>query len=128
MIVVDANVIVYYLLPSPYTKQCTALYQNEPEWIAPRLWRDELLNVLATYERNQLLSREDALSIFVDAARLIDANEYDIVAERVLAVASRTGCSGYDAQYVSLAEDLSLKLYTFDKKILRKLPELAVQP
>lgn len=42
--------------------------------------------------------------------------------------ARRTGCSGYDSYYIALAEDLDVKLYTYDKEILRKCAGLAVKP
>ncbi len=51
MIVVDTNVICYLLMPGERTAAAERLFREEPEWIAPRLWLDELLNVLATYER-----------------------------------------------------------------------------
>jgi len=43
-------------------------------------------------------------------------------------VARRTGCSGYDSQYIALAEDLGLTLYTWDRQILDRCPQLAIAP
>lgn len=128
MIVVDANVLIYLVLPGDYSVACSALYSFDPDWHAPRLWRDEVLNVLATYERQGMLSRVDALRAFAGAVDVIGSNEYDLQAERVLSVAARTQCSGYDAQYVSLAEDLGLTLYTFDYRVLKAVPDLAIRP
>jgi predicted nucleic acid-binding protein len=45
-----------------------------------------------------------------------------------MAVARRTGLSGYDSQYVVLAEDMGLKLYTCDKAILSCCPNLSTLP
>jgi hypothetical protein len=36
--------------------------------------------------------------------------------------------SGYDSQYIALAEDLGLKLFTFDKKILSNSGSIAIRP
>ena len=55
MIVVDTNVICYLLMPGERTAAAERLYRADPEWIAPRLWLDELLNVLATSERQAFL-------------------------------------------------------------------------
>ena len=60
MIVVDTNVICYLLMPGERTAAAERLYRADPEWIAPRLWLDELLNVLATSERQAFLDAEQA--------------------------------------------------------------------
>lgn len=60
-----------------------------------------------------------------DALTLIDGASIEVAPERVLAVARRTGCSVYDSQYGALAEDLGLKLYTYDKGLLSRCPEVA---
>ena len=71
---------------------------------------------------------DQAVGLLEDALTLMDGASYEVAPERVLAVARRTGCSGYDSQYVALAEDLGLKLYTCDKGILSRCPEVAVMP
>lgn len=128
MIVVDANVITYLVLKGDYSQQCCDLFVRDSEWVAPRLWRDELSNVLATYERRGVLQRKSALQAFSDAEAIIGDNQYDVSAERILSVAARTRCSGYDAQYIALAEDLGIKLFTFDKKILTAARDIALKP
>ncbi len=128
MIAVDANVITYLVLKGDYSKECGDLFVWDSEWAAPRLWRDELCNVLVTYERRGLLNRRDALQAFSDAEAIIGDNQYDVRAERTLSVADRTRCSAYDSQYIALAEDLGIKLFTFDKKILSIANDVALKP
>ena len=128
MIVVDTNVICYLLMPGERTAAAERLYRTDPEWIAPRLWLDELLNVLATSERQAFLDAEQAAAILRDAVDLMQDGTYEVPPERVLAIARRTGCSAYDSQFVALAEDRHLKLNTWDRKILERCPELAVAP
>lgn len=128
MVVVDANVITYLVLNGDFSNECGDLFLWDPEWLVPRLWRDELSNVLATYERRNLISRKEAFLAFHDAEAILSRNEYEIGIERILSVAERTGCSGYDSQYIALAEDLGLKLFTFDKKILSIVKKFAVRP
>jgi predicted nucleic acid-binding protein len=41
MIIVDTNIISYLFLPSPYSDKASSLYQNDPDWAAPILWRSE---------------------------------------------------------------------------------------
>lgn len=128
MIVVDTNVITYLVLKGDYSKECSDLFMHDPEWAAPRLWRDELCNVLATYERQGLLNRDHALEAFADAEAVIGDHQYDIRPERILSVAARTQCSGYDSQYIALAEDLGTNVFTFDKKIISAAKGIALRP
>ena len=104
------------------------LFIRDSDWVAPRLWRDEVSNVLVTYEREGLLSREESLLAFIDAEAIMGTNDFDIKIERILAVAQQTGCSRYDSQYIALAQDLGLKLYTYDRKILESVPFISSEP
>jgi len=128
MIVVDTNIITYLVLKGDHSEACCELLLRDSEWAAPRLWRDELCNVLATYERRGLLSRTLCLRAFADAERVMGHNQFDLRPERILLAAARTGCSGYDAQCIALAEDLNCRLYTCDKQILRAVPDLSRRP
>jgi len=128
MIVVDTNVIAYLLVDGEYTKAVSRLHQEEPVWIAPRLWLDEFLNILATAERNAIMSSEHANATLVLACELMNGRSYDLPPDRILATARRTSCTAYDSQYLCLAEDMGLKLYTYDSKILANCPELAHRP
>lgn len=116
------------ILKGDFSRDCGQLILEDSDWAAPRLWRDEVSNVLVIYEREGLLSREDALLAFSDAEAIIGENEYDIKIERILGVAKLTGCSSYDSQYIALAEDLGVTLYTYDKKILKNISSLAQKP
>lgn len=128
MIVVDTNVIAYLLIEGDDTETVTQLRQAEPEWIAPRLWLDEFLNILATSERGSLMSAALADRALALACELMEGRSYDLPAQRILATARRTGCTAYDSQYVCLAEDLGLRLYTYGARILTKCPDIASQP
>jgi len=128
MIVVDANVIAYLLIRGERSEAADRLLQYHTDWVAPRLWVDEFVNVLSTYERNGLLTAQNASGLLEDALTLMKGNSYDVPPHRVLSVARRTGCSGYDSQYIALAEELGVKLYTNDKRILAACPNLATIP
>lgn len=127
MIVVDTNVIAYLLIRGERSGAMDRLLDLDAEWVAPRLWLDEFLNVLCTHERTGGIGSAQALALLEDALALMDSASYEVAPERVLAVARRTGCSGYDSQYIALAEDLGLKFYTCDQRILQKCPDIAIQ-
>ena len=93
MIVVDTNVLSYLLIRGDRSEAMDRLLVKEPDWVAPRLWLDEFLNVLATYERRGTLCSEDVSSLLHDALELMHDRSYEVPPERVLAVARRTGCS-----------------------------------
>ena len=128
MIVVDTNVITYLLIRGERSAAMDRLQGRDPDWIAPRLWLDEFLNVLSTCERTGKVTSEQSVELLEDALALMDGKSYEVPPERVLAVARRTGCSAYDSQYISLAEDMGLMLYTCDRLVLEKCPNLAFQP
>lgn len=127
MVVVDVNVLVYLLIEGDQTKQVSNLLKREPEWVAPRLWRDELINVLCTYERLGRVGRSENLRRLALAEQVI-SKTYDIPAGKIFQVAEQTGCSGYDSQYLALATELDIPLFTFDKEILSAAPESAFKP
>ncbi len=128
MIVVDTNVIGYLLIRGERSEAVGRLQQRDSDWVAPHLWLDEFLNVLCTYERQGLLGSREVSELAADAVALMDGNSYEIPPNQVLSVARRTGCSGYDSQFIALAEELGVQLYTSDKKILAACPGLAVMP
>jgi predicted nucleic acid-binding protein len=128
MIVVDANVISYLLIRGERSEAMDRLQKLDPDWIAPKLWLDEFLNALCTYERTGGLTREQSVELLEDAVALMDGASYDLPPERVLTVARQTNCSAYDSQYIALAQDLGLKLYTCDKRVISKCPSIALMP
>lgn len=52
-------------------------------------------------------------------------NEFSITSMQVLILTDSLHCSAYDCEYVALAKQLSVKLVTEDKKILREFPDVA---
>lgn len=126
MIVVDVNVVAYLYLPGPFSAAAENLLLSNSEWATPRLWRSEFRNILATYMRKNLLSLEQANTIFTSANDLLSNNEYEVSTLQVLQLAHDSGCSAYDCEYVALAHHLKLPIFTADKALLKAFPEVAV--
>lgn len=63
MIVADTNLIVYLVMPSPYTEAAERLLIRDPDWVVPFLWRSEFRNVLSLYLRKGLIRFDQALAI-----------------------------------------------------------------
>ena len=127
MIVADSNLIASCVLKSEATTAALALLQRDPDWRVPRLWRYEMLNILATMIKAKRLSRSDAETTFRQLLDTLRTNERDPDSSSVLSLVEQYSISGYDAHFVALARDLDVKLYTQDRELLKKFPETAVE-
>ena len=126
MIVVDTNVIAYFLALSDQSLIAENVMKTDPDWAAPLLWRSEFRNVLLRYLRNNDLSVKDAVEKMDEAERIIGQNEYAVSSSRVIELAFASGCTAYDCEFVALAEQLRVKLITSDKKLLLAFPKSAI--
>lgn len=126
MIVADTNIISYLLLPTSFSASADALYKMDSHWVAPTLWKSEFRNVLALYLRKELITFEKALQLQDSAELLMTDNEYNVTSSQVLSLVTKSTCSSYDCEFISLAQHLNLKLVTQDKKVLREFPSCAV--
>lgn len=123
MIVVDTNVIAYLYLEGEFTKQARTVYQNDPVWVAPYLWRSEFRNILTVYRRRNILTLEECKNQIDSAKLLLQDREFEPDSSDILQLADSCSLSAYDCEYVVLAQQLSLKLVTNDRKILNEFPE-----
>ena len=126
MIVVDSNVIAYLYLPGEYTSAAEALLVRDPDWAAPILWRSEFRNILAGYLRRKAITFEQANSVQSEAESLLAGAEYEVDSYTVLELVRDSDCSAYDCEFIALAQKLSTRLVTMDKKLLRAFPKSAV--
>jgi predicted nucleic acid-binding protein len=126
VIVADTNIISYFYLTAEYSSLAEQLYAYDPDWAVPLLWRSEFRNVLSLYVRKKIFLLPDAVEIFEAAELLLRNREYEINGVQVLRLAQKSGCSAYDCEFVSLAQDLHVPLVTMDKGLLAAFPESAV--
>jgi len=122
MIVVDSNVLAYLYLPGERTADAEALLEQDPEWVAPVLWRSEFRNILAGYTRRKTLTFEQACRLQSEAEDLLSGLEFEVDSRAVLELVRDSDCSAYDCEFIALAIKLDTKLVTADKKILRAFP------
>jgi predicted nucleic acid-binding protein len=126
MIVVDTNVIGYLFLSSAQSVYADQALKKDCEWAAPILWRSELRNVLALYMRKNIIKLAHAQRIMNSALELLRGREYEVSSYEVLRLASESGCSAYDCEFIAVANDLEVSLLTSDKQLLQKFPAVAV--
>lgn len=128
MIVADANLIAYLILPGERTEQAEAVLLADPVWVVPLLCASALRSVLNKQLRAGNLTLNQAAAAMERAAMLIGGREAPVDSRDVLELAHRSGCSTYDCEYVALALALSSSLVTSDKVVLKAFPAVAISP
>ncbi len=128
MIVADANLIAYLILPGERTEQAEAVLLADPVWVVPLLCASELRSVLNKQVRAGNLTLNQAAAAMERAATLIGDREAPVDSRDVLELAQQSGCSTYDCEYVALAVALGASLVTSDKAVLKAFPAVAVSP
>jgi predicted nucleic acid-binding protein len=126
MIVVDTNVLAYFYLPGEHTPLADALFEHDPEWVAPGLWQSEFRNILVGYLRQGRLTLAQACDVQLEAEALMTGNEYQQESRVVLRLAAQTPCSAYDCEFAALAQQLGVPLVTLDGALLKAFPGTAV--
>lgn len=128
MIVADTNLLIYLYVQGQRTEESEAVLQLDALWAVPLLWRSEFRNSLLGLLRAHALQLDDALTMIDEAERWLTGREYNVLSRQVLTLASRSGCSAYDCEFVALAQDLEVPLVTNDRQILKAFPTIAVSP
>jgi predicted nucleic acid-binding protein len=123
MIVVDVNVVVYLLTETPQRELARRVRERDADWLVPPLWRHEMLSVLATLTREEVLDQASAIQVWRKAIALLGSREQQPEMEDALSLAIEHGISAYDAQYVVLAKTIGTRLVSEDRKLRRRLPD-----
>jgi predicted nucleic acid-binding protein len=126
LIVVDANVVAYAVLPGEQTEFSLAALARDSEWVAPPPWQSELRNILATTMRVKRLPFDIAMGAWGHARRLVVDAPSALDTTRVLRLAVESRASAYDCEYVALAEALGVRLVTGDASLARRFQTLAI--
>ena len=125
MIVVDTNVVAYLWIDGPKTGGAIALARVDDAWVAPPIWKSELRNLLATLVRARRLTQSQALRSAANAEAHMTGAERPVETEDVLSLATRSGCSAYDCEFVALAMSLGVPFVTCDQKLAKAFPKIA---
>ena len=126
MIVTDTNLVTYLVVRNDQSELAAAVYEADPVWVAPLLWRSEFRNALSKYILHGGMTLDAALLALRSAEDVMAEREYKISSERVLELVVQSKCSAYDCEFVALALDLGVPLVTADKQVLKAFPKIAV--
>ena len=128
MIVVDTSVIASIWVPNDMEELAYKVLRKDPDWVAPLLWRSELRNVLALYLRKNILKLSTILQSIQEAEQLMESHAYEVNSIQVLQLVQNSSCSSYDCEFVALADDLGVKLVSFDRQVCREFSGIAIHP
>lgn len=126
MIVADANLLVYLLVPGPSTQDAERVRAREKIWIAPPLLRYELMNVLARHVKGGQITRDEAARSAKRGLAMVELSVLKPDPVTLLTLVAQSGCSTYDLEYVWLAEETDSPLVTADQEVLDAFPDVAV--
>lgn len=125
MIVVGANILIYSLIKCDQSPLIQKLRGKDSDWRTTALCLHETLNVLATYQRRDVLTLTQCRELLNHAGRFMKVAQCEVEMDVALAVAAEYAITGYDAQYVALAQSLNAPLITEDRKLLKAVPGIA---
>lgn len=128
MIVADTNLVAYLLIEGEQTATARAVWEKDPRWMLPTLWRSEFLNVLTTAVKARVLTLLQAHSTWSIAQAIFANSEVEPSGDDVLETAAERNLSAYDAQFVVAAVDLDVPLVTSDRRLLQACPDIAIPP
>lgn len=126
MIVVDANILIYSLIQSDQSRLIQQLRAKDADWRTAALCLHETLNVLATYQRREVLTLAQCRVLLGHAERFVQMAQCEVAMDIALNLAAKFGITGYDAQYVVVAQSLNVPLITEDRKLQKAVPNLAL--
>lgn len=118
--VIDASAAAAVIFDEPKS-DTVALALEGYRLVAPSLFGFELANVCMTKCRRFPAQRDTTLAMYALRRRL-NIEELSVDHDGVVALASQTGLTAYDASYLWLARRLGAELVTLDSALLRAGP------
>jgi predicted nucleic acid-binding protein len=125
VVLVDTNVLAYLMLEGERTSAAQELFERDADWRSEAFIMVEFSNVLTTYVRTKVLSRDQGLKLLAGAEKLVPVLT-SVRNARALEVATQFGISAYDARFVALAIQMKVKLVTEDPKLRAAVPSWTV--
>lgn len=126
MIVVDANVLAFFLIQGERTAEANRLREVDSEWLVPPLWRVEFQSILWKYARYGGMPEMTALTLLDQAVELLRGSEKEPSADVVLRDALHWNITVYDAQYITLARQMGVRCVTEDRPLQKACPDVAI--
>lgn len=129
-VIVDTNVVAYYLLATePFVDEVRGFWHRPLDLAAPALWEAAVSNVLWMAARAGVIDKRLALRRLGMAAQLgIRSVPTRRLWRGALARAMNSEMAAYHTLFVELAVRERKPLVTFDARLLAVFPDIAVRP
>ena len=98
MIVADTNLVAYFVIPGTSTQEAERVRAKDEAWVVPPLLPHELLNMMSTHVRRNLLDRDEALRAYRRGLTMVTVSDLPFDPIAVLNLAMAAGCATYDAE------------------------------
>lgn len=118
MIVADTNLISYLVIPTEYSQLASEVYLKDSNWIAPPLWRSEMVSILYQNIKVGRLDKEQAIAVYIRASNLVTEEVSPPIAG-IIEAFSNYALSPYDAEFAALAIENNIKLVSNDRKLIK---------
>jgi predicted nucleic acid-binding protein len=127
MIVADASLVTFLFLEGELSGVVREIYLLDHDWITPPILNHELLNIFAALGASEgdVQGMEE---LWREARGLLGSRQQIPDPLRSLRLGIELGVSGYQAQYLALADQLRVPLLTVDQRILELLPKKTCTP
>ncbi len=125
---IDANVLISATVFGERTALAREVLDKVVQCFAPSYWHYEFAQVVGAEVRNRRLSQERAIEAYTVAVSIIDVELAQQPGSIYLTTSVRLNISSYDAVYAHHAEQLNTQIVTFDAKLTRAIPHLAISP
>jgi predicted nucleic acid-binding protein len=126
MIVVDTSVLVPAFVESADSPAARHAVAADAVWILPPLWKFEFTNAIVQLLRNATISDRAAQHALVEARIAVSDREVPVDQLQALRLAIDLNLSGYDAQYVALAQAYGVRCVTADRQLARRASPSAI--
>lgn len=126
MIVVDVNILAFYIIDGNRTADTNILREMDAKWMVPSFWSVEFQSILWKYVRYDGMPMGMAQDYLGKALEIFTPNEVTPAPDIVLRDAFNWKISVYDAQYVSLARQFGVPCITEDVLVQKACPDIAI--
>jgi predicted nucleic acid-binding protein len=129
-VVVDTNVVAYYLLKTePFFDEVRAFWRRVTEPMAPASWQVELANALWVTTRSGIIDAAGALERLRLASRLgMTSVDATLLWAGAVSRSLTADHPVYDTLFVELAARENVPLATYDKRLLATFDRVARRP
>jgi predicted nucleic acid-binding protein len=124
MIAVDTNIVFPLFVRGARTNAAIRLHELDHIWMTEPFALIEFSNILATYSRSGLATREKCMEYLEIAQEFLGPNFISVSNSQALDIALEYGVTAYDARFLAAAEMTGQLLTTEDVRLRRAAPTL----